>query len=65
MRKADFLLCRLDHNIEKGGNKDKILLKEERFRILIVKRGNFWKELENAKEFIKEVKMAIDKKRER
>ena len=41
MRKADFLLCRLDHNIEKGGNKDKILLKEERFRILIVKRGNF------------------------
>jgi len=42
------------------------LLKEERFRILIVERGKFWKELEDTEEFIEEkVKMAVDKERER
>ena len=40
------------------------MLKEKRFRILIVKRDKFWKELKDTEESIeKKVKMAVDKER--
>jgi len=66
VRKKDSLSHRLDHDIEKSNNKNRILLRKERFRILIVEKGKFWKELEDTEEFIEEkVKITIDKERER
>jgi len=65
MKKADTLSCRLDHDIGKEDNKDRILLKKERFRILVIDKGELWKELEDAKEFIEEeVEAALKKGRE-
>jgi len=54
MKKTDTLSCRLDHDTGKEDNKDRILLKEERFRILVMDKGELWKELEDAEEFIEE-----------
>ena len=54
MKKIDTLSCRLDHDTGKEDNKDRILLKEERFRILVMDKGELWKELEDAEEFIEE-----------
>jgi len=49
MKKADILSCRPDHDIGKEDNEDRILLKEKRFRILVMDKGELWKELEDAK----------------
>jgi len=61
----DSLSHRPDHDMEKGDNEDETLLKEERFRMLTVERGKFWKELEDVEECIEEeVKTAVDEERE-
>jgi len=65
MKKADTLSHRLDHDTGKEDNKDRILFKEERFRILVIDKGELWKELEDAKEFIEEeVKAALKEEKE-
>jgi len=65
MKKADTLLHRPDHDTGKEDNKDRILLKEERFRILVMDKEELWKELEDAKEFIEEeVKAALKEGKE-
>ena len=65
MKKADTLLHRPDHDTGKKDNKDRILLKEKRFRILVTDKGEIWKKLEDAKEFIEEeVKAALKEGRE-
>jgi len=65
MKKADTLSCRPDHDTRKEDNEDRILLKEERFRILVMDKEELWKELEDTKEFIEaEVKAALKEGRE-
>ena len=65
MKKADILSHRPDHDTGKKNNKDRILLKEERFRILVMDKRELWKELEDAKDFIeKEMEAALKEERE-
>ena len=65
MKKADTLSCRPDHDTGKEDNEDRILLKEERFRILVMDKGELWKELEDTEEFIEEeVEAALKEGRE-
>ena len=65
MKKADTLSRRPDHDTGKKDNEDRILLKEERFRILVMDKGELWKELEDAEEFIEEeVEAALKEGRE-
>jgi len=65
MKKVDTLLHRPDHDTGKEDNEDRILLKEERFRILVMDKEELWKELEDAKEFIEEeVKAALKEGKE-
>ena len=65
MKKADTLSHRPDYDTGKEDNEDRILLKEKRFRILVIDKGELQKELEDAKEFIKkEMKVALKEGRE-
>ena len=45
---------RPDHSQGKDNNKDQTVLKEEWFRNLMIQKEEFWKEIEEAKEFIEE-----------
>ena len=50
-RKVDTLSHRPDHT---QGKNDQILLREEQFRNIITQESEFWKEVEETKEFIEE-----------
>jgi len=45
---------RPDHNQGKDDNKDQTVLKEEWFRNLTIQKGEFWKEIKEAEEFMEE-----------
>jgi len=65
MKRADVLSQRPDHDSGRSDNDKKILLKEERFRSVTMNKGEFWKEIEEAEEFVKEeIRVAVDEKRE-
>ena len=50
---------RLDHSQEKSDNKDQMVLKKEWFRNIMTQEGEFWKEIEEVKEFVEEVQEAV------
>jgi len=65
MKRADALLWRPDHDSGGSDNDKKTLLKKERFRSVIMNKGEFWKEIEEAEEFVEEeIRVAVDEKRE-
>jgi len=65
MKRADALLQRPDHNSGGSDNNEKTLLKEKRFRSIIMNEGEFWKEIEEAEEFVEEeIRVVVDEKRE-
>ena len=45
---------RPDYSQGKGNNEDQTMLKEEWFRNLMIQKGEFWKEVEEAEEFTEE-----------
>ena len=53
-KKVDTLSRRLDHSQKKDDNEDQTVLKEEWFRNLMIQEGEFWKEVEEAEEFMEE-----------
>jgi len=53
-KKVDALSHRPDHTQGKDDNTDQTLLKGEWFRNVIIQGGEFWKEVEEAEEFIEE-----------
>ena len=53
-KKVDTLSKRPDHNQGKDDNKDQTVLKEEWFRNLTIQKGEFWKEIKEAEEFMEE-----------
>jgi len=53
-KKVDTLSKRPDHNQRKDDNKDQTVLKEEWFRNLTIQKGEFWKEIKEAEEFMEE-----------
>ena len=61
-KKVDALLRRPDHSQGKSDNEDQTVLKEEWFRSLTTRKGEFWKEIEEAEEFVEEeVQGAIER----
>jgi len=48
------LFRRLDHSQGQDDNKDQTVLKKEWFRNLMIQEGEFWKEIEEVEEFMKE-----------
>jgi len=66
VKRADALSRRPDHDSGRSDNDEKTLLKEERFRSVTMNEGEFWKEIEEAEEFVeKEIRVAVDEKREK
>ena len=60
-KKVDVLSRRPDHTQGKDNNTDQTLLKGEWFRIVVIQKGEFWREVEEAEEFIEEeVRGAIE-----
>jgi len=58
---VDALSCRPDHTQGKDDNTDQTLLKGEWLRNVIIEKKEFWREVEEAEEFIeKEVRGAIE-----
>jgi len=53
-KKVDVLSRRPDHSQGKDNNKDQTVLKKEWFRNLTIQEEEFWKEIEEAEEFIEE-----------
>ena len=53
-KKVDALSRRPDHNQGKDDNEDQTVLKKEWFRNLMIQEGEFWKEIEEAEEFMEE-----------
>jgi len=53
-KKMNILSHRPDHTQGKDDNVDQMLLKEEWFRNVVTQKGEFWKEIEEAEEFIEE-----------
>ena len=65
MKKVDAPSCRLDHNLGKDNNKERMILKLEIFWAQIIEGGKFQKEIEKAEEATEaEVKETIDERRE-
>ena len=61
-KKVDTLSQRPDHTQGKNNNADQILLKGEWFRSIKTQEGKFWKEIEEAEEFIEEeIRGAIER----
>ena len=61
-KKVDILSRRPDHSQGKSDNEDQMVLKEEQFRSLMTQKGEFWKEIEEAEEFVEEeVQGAIER----
>jgi len=58
-KKVNALSRRLDHSQEKSDNKDQMVLKKEWFRNIMTQEGEFWKEIEEVKEFAEEVQEAV------
>ena len=57
----DVLSRRPDHTQGKDNNTDQTLLKGEWFRNVVIQKGEFWREIEEAEEFIEEeVRGAIE-----
>jgi len=51
-----------DHSQGKSDNEDQTVLKKEWFRSLTTQKGEFWKEIEEAEEFVEEeVRGAIER----
>ena len=64
-KKVDALSRRPDHTQGKDDNIDQTLLKGEWFRNVITQEGEFWKEVEEAEEFIEEeVRGAVERQEE-
>jgi len=60
-KKVDALSCRPDHTQGKDDNTDQTLLKGEWLRNVVIEKKEFWREVEEAEEFIeKEVRGAIE-----
>jgi len=53
-KKVDALSRRPDHSQGKSDNEDQTVLKEEWFQSLMTQKGEFWKEIEEAEEFVEE-----------
>jgi len=53
-KKVDALSRRPDHTQGKDDNIDQTLLKGEWFRNVVTQKGEFWKKVEEAEEFIEE-----------
>ena len=61
-KKVDALSRRPDHSQGKSDNEDQTVLKEEWFQSLMTQKGEFWKEIEEAEEFMEEeVRGAIER----
>ena len=57
----DVLSRRPDYTQGKDNNTDQMLLKGEWFRNVVIQKGEFWREIEEAEEFIEEeVRGAIE-----
>jgi len=53
---------RPDHSQGKSDNEDQMVLKKEWFQSLMTQKGEFWKEIEEAEEFVEEeVRGAIER----
>ena len=64
-KKVDTLSHRLDHTQGKNDNKDQILVKGEWFRNIVTQEDKFWKEVEEAEEFIEEeIREAVECEKE-
>jgi len=64
-KKVDALSRRPDHTQGKNDNIDQTLLKGEWFRNVVIQEGEFWKEVEEAEEFIEEeVRGAVERQEE-
>ena len=64
-KKVDILSHRPDHTQGKDDNTDQMLLKGEWFRSIITQESKFWREVEEAEEFIKEeVREAVEQQEE-
>ena len=64
-KKVDILSYRPDHTQGKDDNTDQMLLKGEWFRSIITQESKFWREVEEAEEFIKEeVREAVEQQEE-
>ena len=62
----DTLSHRPDHTQEKDDNTDRMLLKGEWLRNVVIQKGEFWRKVEEAEEFIEEeVRGAIERREER
>ena len=56
---------RSDHSQGKNDNEDQTVLKEEWFRSIKIQEGEFWKEIEEAEEFMEEeVRKVIERSEE-
>ena len=65
MKKVDTLSRRPDHDSRKDDNDEKIVLRPEKFRVIKVKEDRLWKEVREAKEWIKEeVRGAVEAREE-
>jgi len=65
MKKADTLSRRPDHNLGKGDNEERTVLKGEWFREMKLEGGEFWREIEEADEATEEeVREAVEEGRE-
>jgi len=53
-KKVDALSHKPDYTQGKNNNTDQMLLKGEWFRSIMIQEGEFWKEVEEAEEFIEE-----------
>jgi len=61
-KKVDALSRRPDHTEGKDDNTDQTLLKGKWFRNVVIQKGEFWREVEEAEEFIEEeVRGAIER----
>ena len=61
-KKIDILSRRPDHSQGKNDNEDQTVLKEKWFQSLMTQKGEFWKEIEEAEEFVEEeVQGAIER----
>jgi len=61
-KKVDALSRRPDYSQGKSDNEDQTVLKEKWFQSLTTQEGEFWKEIEEAEEFVEEeVQGAIER----
>ena len=64
-KKVNALSHRLDHTQGKNNNEDQTLLRKEQFRSIVTQESKFWKEVEEAEEFIEEeVREAVEQQEE-